>query len=215
MLSQRTHRAVTVGPDGSVAESRGMSKKPTKRDLSSTEADRTSWKSEQEERIALIEEREREEARRFSSDEESGGAFRGVRNFNPGAPSRFGKLRVLSRFLILATYLMLGLTIAGIGVTVWMWQDGLFSAPGWFALAIVGWCLLGGFLFSLFKFLAELSWLLADLGDHQLDARNLLIDMRDDDQRSQFSLGSSTRERLPATRSEDSRSKRRRGSNTD
>jgi len=192
-----------------------MSKKPTKRKRSSRDAARSDWKSEQAERIALIEEREREEARRFSADERSAGSFQGVRNFNPGTSSRFGKLRVLSRFLILATYLMLGLTIAGTGVTVWMWQGGLFSAPAWFALALIGWCLLGGFLFSLFKFLAELAWLLADLGDHQLDARNLLIDMRDDDQRSQFSLGSSSPERLPTTRSEESGPQHRRGGNTD
>ncbi len=28
--------------------------------------------------------------------------------------------------------------------------------------------------------LGEVSWLLADIGDHQLDARNLLLDLRDD-----------------------------------
>jgi hypothetical protein len=31
--------------------------------------------------------------------------------------------------------------------------------------------------------LGELAWLLADLGDHQLDTRNLMIDLRDDLQR--------------------------------
>ena len=47
------------------------------------------------------------------------------------------------------------------------------------ALALVGWLMVGGFSYCLFKFLGELSWLLADFGDHQVDTRNLLIDLRD------------------------------------
>ena len=49
----------------------------------------------------------------------------------------------------------------------------------WLALALVGWLMVGGFSYCLFKFLGELSWLLADFGDHQVDSRNLLIDLRD------------------------------------
>lgn len=132
----------------------------------------------------MIEDRAREKDRRVSMAHELGRSAGGASNFDPGAPSRFGKLRVLARFLLLASYLLLGLVLTGIGVTVSLWRDGVIEGTGLFALAVVGWLLIGGFVYSLFKFLGELAWLLADFGDHQLDSRNLLIDLRDDLQRN-------------------------------
>ena len=150
------------------------------------------WKREQEERIALIEDRAREKEQRFSAGHDLGRSTIGASNFDPGAPSRFGKLRVLGRFLLLSSYLLLGLVLAGIGVTVWLWKDGAIEGIGTLSLAIIGWLILGGFVYSLFKFLGELAWLLADSGDHQLDSRNLLIDLRDDLERHRRSKGSSS-----------------------
>ena len=136
------------------------------------------WKQAQEDRIALIEtqgeKKDRQRARAF----EAGRATPG-QNFDPGAPSRFRTLRALARFLLLASYLLLGLAFAGIGVTVWLWRDGVIESEATLALALVGWLMVGGFSYCLFKFLGELSWLLADFGDHQVDTRNLLIDLRD------------------------------------
>jgi len=142
--------------------------------------EREAWRQEQEQRISLIEERERQRDRRLSLADEVGATARGVRNFDPGAPSRFRKLRALARFLILSSYLLLGIVLAGIGITLWLWREGVIAERGILAIAIAAWLLAGGFLYSLFKFLGELSWLLADLGDHQHDVRNLLIDLRDD-----------------------------------
>ncbi len=141
---------------------------------------REEWRREQEDRIALIEQRALDRDRRLSLADEVGSTASGARNFDPGAPSRFRKLRALSRFLLLSSYLLLGLVIAGIGVTLWLWREGVIVERGILALAVAGWLLAGGFLYSLFKFLGELAWLLADLGDHQNDVRNLLIDLRDD-----------------------------------
>lgn len=142
--------------------------------------DRESWRREQEQRISLIEERERQRDRRLSLADEVGSTAREVRNFDPGAPSRFRKLRALARFLLLASYLLLGIVLAGIGITLWLWREGVIVERGILALAVAGWLLGGGFIYFFFKFLGELAWLLADLGDHQLDVRNLLLDLRDD-----------------------------------
>ena len=136
------------------------------------------WRREQEDRIALIE--GQQGSGRGSAGASPASAGIGARNFDPGAPSRFHKLRVVARFTLLASYLLLGVMIAGIGVTTWLWREGVIAEDGVFALAVLGWLFAGGFSYVLFKFLAEMSWLLADLGDHQLDARNLLIDLRDD-----------------------------------
>lgn len=141
------------------------------------------WEREQAERIALIERLEQEESARLSLRASMGETASRARNFDPGASSRFSKLRALSRFLLLAGYLLLGLGITGIGVTIYLWREGTITSPGVLALAIVGWVAASGFVFALFKFLGELAWLLADLGDHQVDVRNLLIDLRDDLQR--------------------------------
>lgn len=142
--------------------------------------DRDAWRREQERKISLIEERQLDRDRRLSLADEVGATARGVRNFDPGAPSRFRKLRALARFLVLSSYLLLGIVLAGIGVTFWLWREGAIAERGLLAIAVAAWLLAGGFLYCLFKFLGELAWLLADLGDHQQDVRNLLLDLRDD-----------------------------------
>ena len=141
------------------------------------------WRREQEEKIALIEERERERERRLSFAPHVGTTASGARNFDPGAPSRFRKLRALSRFLLLSSYLLLGLVIAGVGITIWQWRAGAVEGVDRLAVTLVVWLVAGGFIYTFFKFLGELAWLLADLGDHQNDVRNLLLDLRDDLQR--------------------------------
>ena len=102
-----------------------------------------------------------------------------MRNFNPGAVSRFRKLRALSRFMILCAYVLIALFF-GLGVVfLGLYHEGQLTF-GWLlaGLIVLGLGLVGTF--CLFKFLGELAWLLADLGDHQLDVRNLLLDVRDD-----------------------------------
>ena len=68
----------------------------------------------------------------------------------------------------------------GAGVTLFLYREAVIGSIGVLVLILLGWLLLVVFSFCLFKFLGELAWLLADLGDHQLDVRNLLLDLRDD-----------------------------------
>lgn len=136
------------------------------------------WRREQQGRIELIESMEKRKADSFARN--LGTGVDRVRNFNPGAVSRFRKLRALSNFMILSAYLVGGLSIAGGGIAFFLYRDGAITSLPVFVLAAVGAILLAVFLFGLFKFLGELAWLMADLGDHQLDVRNVLLDLRDD-----------------------------------
>lgn len=145
------------------------------------------WKSEQDERIALIEKMTQGSSagagsrpRIESYAAEYGTGLDRVRNFNPGALSRFRKLRALSRFLILAAYLLVGGVLLGAGLAIFLYHDGVITSGLTLTLILTGGMVFLLFAFSLFKFLGEMSWLLADLGDHQLDVRNLLIDLRED-----------------------------------
>ena len=148
------------------------------------------WRQEQEQRIALLERlapaaesgSQRGDYARESLANELGVRPDRVRNFNPGAVSRFRKLRALSRFMLLGAYLFLPITLVGAALTFYLLRESEV-AGGWIALATLGWFLVMSGLFFVFKFLGEMSWLLADLGDHQLDARNLLIDLREDNER--------------------------------
>ncbi len=136
------------------------------------------WQDEQAKRIELFENRARQERRSLAG--EFGVSNDRVRNFHPGAVSRFRKLRALSRFMLLGAYLFLPLVLAGGAITVHLWRESGAGDPALLGLLLLGWLLLLCFSFFLFKFLGEMSWLLADLGDHQLDVRNLLLDLRDD-----------------------------------
>ena len=102
-----------------------------------------------------------------------------VRNYNPGAVTRFRKLRTLSRFMILCAYLLTGLVLGGAGLLLLAYQEGLLTFSQLVA-SFLGTMWLAVLTFAFSKFLGELSWLLADLGDHQLDVRNLLLDLRED-----------------------------------
>lgn len=138
------------------------------------------WQREQQQRLELFEELEKKSRETPSYATEYGTGIDPVRNFNPGAMSRFRKLRALSRFMILSAYLLLALVIAAAGVTVWLYNVGVIESVGVLVLIFLGEVLALLFFFCTFKFLGELSWLLADVGDHQLDVRNLLLDVRED-----------------------------------
>ena len=140
------------------------------------------WHSEQEERLRLLERLAAEGSERPSLAVAFGTGSDRVRNYNPGAVSRFRKLRALSRFMILCAYLIVGLFIAAGVLLVGLHRDEVISTMTLWGLLLVDGILLV-FSFCLFKFLGELSYLLADVGDHQLDVRNLLIDLREDAER--------------------------------
>ncbi|MHC4935258.1 MAG: hypothetical protein ACYTGJ_03465 [Planctomycetota bacterium] len=126
------------------------------------------WRREQEDRIALI--------------EGEGGAPApapgDARNFLPGAPSRQRRLRGAGRLLLLGGYLLLGIALAGVGLSIHFWREGQLT-DGVMALLVLGALFLGCATFILFKSLAELLWSLAEQGDQRLDSRNLLVDIRD------------------------------------
>ena len=140
--------------------------------------EREDWRKDQEERIRLVESRGGNERESLAS--EFGVSLDRVRNFHPGAVSRFRKLRALSRFMLLGAYLFLPMVLVGAAMTVLLFHEIVDGNPLLLAVMLLGWLLLLVFSFFLFKFLGEMSWLLADLGDHQLDVRNLLLDLSDD-----------------------------------
>ncbi|MEE8142255.1 MAG: hypothetical protein V3T77_04080 [Planctomycetota bacterium] len=137
------------------------------------------WRREQEKRIALVESLGHGRGAQSFAVQYGTGLDR-VSHFNPGAMTRFRKLRALSRFLLVSAYMLLALILVGAGITVFLWREGVVERVGVLALWLLGWLLLLVLVFCLLKFLGELSWLLADMGDHQLDVRNLLLDLRDD-----------------------------------
>ncbi|MCI0652412.1 MAG: hypothetical protein L0Z55_11070 [Planctomycetes bacterium] len=139
-------------------------------------AQEKAWQDEQAKRIELIESMSKRERR--STGAALASSPDRVRNYNPGAITRFRKLRALSRFMLLGAYLFLPLILCGLAACVYLYRQSEVD-PAWLVLATLGWTLLLLFAFFLFKFLGEMSWLLADLGDHQLDVRNLLLDLRE------------------------------------
>ena len=141
------------------------------------------WQREQAERLELLEtmeEREKQKTMGASYAHELGTGLEPVRNFNPGAVSRFRKLRALSSFLLLGAYLMSALTLGAGVILFYLYQAEIIANVFLLSLSLVGVALGLVLFFCCFKFLGELSWLLADIGDHQLDVRNLLLDLRDD-----------------------------------
>ena len=103
----------------------------------------------------------------------------GVRNYSPNAPSRFLRLRALSDFLLLAAYLVAMLVLVGAGMTIYLKVVGVLASHAVLLLCLVGWAILGTVLFLGLKLLGELTFLLAELGDHQNDLVQLLLDLRD------------------------------------
>ncbi|MFN0060612.1 MAG: hypothetical protein ACKVX7_19330 [Planctomycetota bacterium] len=137
------------------------------------------WQEEQEQRIELIEMRDRQR-RGDGALTALGTGPDPVRNYNPGAISRFRRLRVLSSFLLFSAYFLVGLGIAGAGISLHLFRDGTIASLSVLVLVELGWLLGMLLMFALLKFSGEISWLLADLGDHQIDVRNLLLDIRED-----------------------------------
>lgn len=142
------------------------------------EREEDEWRREQQNRIELIESMDRRKSESFARAYGTGTDR--VRNYNPGAVSRFRKLRALSNFMILAAYLVGGLALSLGGVVIYLFQQGEIASIPLLVLALLGTVLVSLLVFCLFKFLGELAWLMADLGDHQLDVRNVLLDVRDD-----------------------------------
>jgi uncharacterized Zn finger protein (UPF0148 family) len=133
------------------------------------------------EKLALI---ERMEARGRKGSgkpyyEEFQTGVEGVRHFNPREVSRYIGFRNLSDLLVLGAYVELLLVAVGVGSIVYLKLDGTIgSVPLLIALIIV-WLVIGIALYLLLKYLGELSFLLADVGDQQNDIVQLLLDIRD------------------------------------
>jgi len=102
-----------------------------------------------------------------------------VRHHNPNAPSRFVRLRALSDLLILSAYLTLMLVLVGAGLTVYLQVEGGLSSLPLLLLCLVGWALLGTVLYVSLKYLGELAFVLADMGDQQNEMVQLLLDLRE------------------------------------
>lgn len=102
----------------------------------------------------------------------------GVRNFNPRAASRFLRFRTLSDFLVLGAYVEILLVAVGIGLMIYLKISGLITSVSILFALVVAWLLVGTGLFLFFKYLGELAFLLAEVGDQQNDVVQLLLDLR-------------------------------------
>jgi DNA-directed RNA polymerase subunit RPC12/RpoP len=137
-------------------------------------------------RLALIE-RQMERARALQGAQPYFEKFltgtRPVRHYSPNTPSRFLRLRALSDPLLMAAWLSVMLVLLGAGLSIYLAVHGTLPSLSVLLLCLVGWSLLGTFLFFGFKCLGELAFLLADLGDQQNDLVQLLLDLRDNSDR--------------------------------
>ena len=111
----------------------------------------------------------------------------GVRQYKPGAPSRFLGLRALSDLLLIGAYLEVFLVVVGVAITGYLWFEAIVSTP-WAVLALVVWTGAGVAAFLLLKSFAELALLLADVGDQQTDLVKLLLDIRSNTDPDESSL---------------------------
>lgn len=138
-------------------------------------------KDEDREKLALIERMdsrgERRSGRPYYEMYQTG--REGVRHFNPRSPSRYSRMRALSDFLVLGAYLEILLACVGMGLVVYLRIAGVFTSLPVLFLLIVAWLIVGTGLFLFLKYLGELTFLLADVGDQQNDAVQLLMDLRD------------------------------------
>jgi DNA-directed RNA polymerase subunit RPC12/RpoP len=137
------------------------------------------------ERLALVERLTERRARRSGRPlyEEFQTGTGSVRHYNPGAPSRFLRFRALSDLLVLAAYVELLLVAAGVGLTVYLWLAGQIPSAALLFVCLVGWLILGTGAYLVFKYLGEMAFLLADVGDQQNDLVQLLIDLRENTDR--------------------------------
>lgn len=102
-----------------------------------------------------------------------------VRHYNPNAPSRFLRLRALSDLLILSAYLVVMLAMSGAGLTVYLKIVGVLPSVSLLLLCLIGWTILGTVSYLILKYLGEVAFLLAGVGDLQDDVVQLLLDIRD------------------------------------
>ena len=141
--------------------------------------------NEDREKLALIE-RMNTRGRKVSGKpyyEEFQTGVEGVRHFNPRATSRYLRLRNLSDFLVLAAYVELLLVVVGVGSMVYLKLGGTIESVSLLVALMIAWLVIGIALYLLLKYLGELSFLLADVGDQQNDIVQLLLDIRDNTDR--------------------------------
>jgi DNA-directed RNA polymerase subunit RPC12/RpoP len=134
---------------------------------------------EDQERLALIEKMEARGRGGRPYYEEYGVGVDPVRHYNPNAPSRFLRVRALSELLILGAYLAVFLVLMGVGLTVYLKITDVIQSVPLFLVCLVGWAVAGVVLYLSLKYLGELAFLLADVGDQQNDLVQLLLDVRD------------------------------------
>ena len=148
------------------------------RELEEVQSARQRKIEEDRERISLI---EKMEARKGGRPyyEEYGVGVDAVRHYNPNAPSRFLRVRALSELMILGAYLTVFLILMGIGLTVYLKIAGVIASVPVLLVCLVGWAILGVLLYLALKYLGELAFLLADVGDQQNDLVQLLLDIRE------------------------------------
>ena len=101
-----------------------------------------------------------------------------VRNYDPRSGPGFLSLRYLADLLLIGAYAALLLSLTGVGLSVYLQVTGEIGSIVILSLILIGWVLVGGVLFLLLKYLAELALLLASLGDQQNDVVRLLLDLR-------------------------------------
>ena len=94
-------------------------------------------------------------------------------------------MRALSDFLVLGAYLEVLLVSVGIGLVIYLRIAGLIASLSMLFLLIVAWLIVGIGLFLFLKYLGELAFLLADVGDQQNDVVHLLQDLRDNTDEAQ------------------------------
>lgn len=133
-------------------------------------------------RLALIEQQEERIRRRGGQPyyERYQTGQDAVRHYDPNAPSRFLRLRALSDVLIVAAYFAAMLAMVGAGLTLQLKIDGTIESLPLLLVLLAGWVAVGVLLFLVLKVLGEMAFLMADLGDHQSDVVQLLLDIRDD-----------------------------------
>ena len=135
---------------------------------------------EDREKLALIERVESRRGRkRRPYYEEYQTGVEGVRHFNPRAPSRFLRVRAISDFMVLGAYVEILLVAVGIGLMIHLKLTGAIPSLSLFFALVVAWLVPGIALFLFFKYLGELAFLLAEVGDQQNDVVQLLLDVRE------------------------------------
>ena len=102
-----------------------------------------------------------------------------VRNYDPRSGPGFLGIRYLADLLLIGAYAALMLALTGIGLTIYLKVVGEIDSIVILSMVLIGWILVGGILFLLLKYLAELALLMASLGDQQNDVVRLLLDLRD------------------------------------